>query len=145
MFKAASFAIAAASLLAVLPGCCCPLVSTQKDKGPVVKDEPPSDGGEKDKGGNKPIVRNDLPVYTMPTSAWETKETLVFDPKTVYGTLVPGSLRVSPDGRRYAFAVKGTLTGQSGYWIVDGKKHTFDYDVDVKRFVFSADSKHYAL
>jgi hypothetical protein len=94
-----------------------------------------SKGGGLARHGVSPVA----PVRKGPLTdfEWKTFEKLAFDGE---GTVVEGSLRVSPDGRRYACAVK---LGDTTAWIVDGRKVAEFPVVVPAHFVFSGDSRHY--
>jgi len=108
-------------------------------QGPRRQDEPPSDGGEKDKGGNKPekdkggnkpVVKNDLPVIRCRPLPGRRRRPC-FRPQDGLRHAGPGSLRVSPDGRRLRICGMSTLTNRpaTGSWTASNIPSNYDVDV----------------
>jgi len=78
------------------------------------------------------------PAAFTPTGRWETTEKLLLSAEDA-AKLVAGSLRVSPDGRRWAFAKK---LGETEYvWVVDGEPSAKFYSIEPANFIFSEDGK----
>jgi hypothetical protein len=69
---------------------------------------------------------------------WEATETLIISAEDAAASLINDTIRVSPDGRHYAFAKK--VEGGAA-WIVDGKQ--LPTMIAVRTLVFTPDGTHY--
>jgi hypothetical protein len=106
-------------------------------------------GGEKTGPGLSVVPGGNPPTPGTPAKPgefalagrWETTEKLLLSAEDAQ-KLVPDSLRVSPDGRRWACGVKSDGMFK---WVVDGKPSEQFTHINPANLVFSEDSQHHLL
>lgn len=85
-------------------------------------------------------------AWVPPGGKWVTTEKRLLSAEEAKNGFVPGSLRVSPDGTRYAF---GRKSDDEAVWVVDGKAGPALREFRIvggyflSEFHFSGDSRHY--
>ena len=106
--------------------------------GKLVKDDPKTPPRGTSKHG-KPLSSQQL-SRAISGSRYTSKETLILGTDDA-DQLLPGSLRVSPDGSRYAYILK---SGSAHKVMLDGKAHvTVAEGVNLATMLFSQDGKHF--
>ena len=103
----------------------------------------PDEKSQGSEGGDKSSEESKGP-WSPPGGKWDIKETPIFDKQAAAEKFIAGTLRISPDGRRYAFARKEVKQQR---WVVDGKDEPLAFQLDeaaaAKQFQFSENGKHY--
>src|SRR5688572_24158544 len=105
--------------------------------GKLVKDDPQTPPRGTSKYG-KPLSSQQL-KRPISGSRYTTKETLILGTDDA-DQLLPGSLRVSPDGSRYAYVLKSSSSHKV---MLDGKPHVTVPAVNLATMFFSTDGKHF--
>ncbi|MGI8982731.1 MAG: hypothetical protein ACR2FY_26145 [Pirellulaceae bacterium] len=103
----------------------------------LLKDDPKTPPRGTSKHG-KPLSNQQL-KRAISGNRYTTKETLILGTDDA-DQLLPGSLRVSPDGSRYAYVLK---SGSSHKVMLDGKPHVTVPAVNLATMFFSTDGRHF--
>lgn len=105
---------------------------------------PPGGAGGTAEGGATPVLpvvpaAPPPPAFT-PAGGWQTTETLILSAEDAKA-LVEKTLRVSPDGRRWAYGRRtGSTPGTTKLcWVIDGTEYKY---TGIGEFAFSDDGKH---
>ena len=122
-------ACAAAMLLMQFCGCCCLPDFWSEDGGSG------GSGGPFESTAPKPTIRLSQEFNDY---RWEATETLIISAEDAAASLINDTIRVSPDGRHYAFAKK--VEGGAA-WVVDEKQ--LPTMLDVRQITFTPDGQHY--